>query len=49
MVETGEIGKDELFEINELLTDLKQAPITAKPKSAVPKLIPTPIRKTKSG
>ena len=49
MVETGEIGDGELFEINELLSDLNQDPIAAKPKSAAPKLVPTPIRKGKPG
>ena len=36
MVEAGEISEGELFEINELLSDLNQDPITAKPKSAAP-------------
>jgi hypothetical protein len=30
-----------------LLRDLKQDPITAKPKVVAPKLVPTPIRKAK--
>lgn len=47
MIETGEIDENELFEINEVLQDLKQDPITAKPKVATPKLVPTPIRKAK--
>jgi DNA-binding MarR family transcriptional regulator len=49
LVETGEIGEDELFEINELLSDLNQDPITTKLKSPTPKLVPAPIRKAKSG
>ena len=49
MVESSEIKSDELFEINELLGDLNQQPITAKPKAAAPKLVLTPIRKAKSG
>ena len=47
MVETGQIDENGLFEINELLRDLKQDPITAKPKVVAPKLVPTPIRKAK--
>ena len=49
LVESGEISADELFDINELLSDLNQAPITATPKSAHPKVLPTPIRKASSG
>jgi hypothetical protein len=49
MVDTGEISEVELFEINELLNDLNRDPITVKPKAAAPKLVPAPIRKTKSG
>lgn len=52
MVEIGQIDEDGHFEINELLRDLKQDPITAKPKVVAPKLVapklvPTPIRKAK--
>lgn len=46
LVESAEIGEDELFEINQLLSDLKQAAIMAKPKAAHPELV-TPIRKTR--
>jgi hypothetical protein len=46
MVESGEIGEDELFEINQLLQDLKQSQITVGPKVAAPVLV-TPIRKAK--
>jgi DNA-binding MarR family transcriptional regulator len=49
LVETGEIGEGELFEINELLSDLNQEQIAAKPKFAAPKLVPTVIRKTTTG
>ena len=34
MVNTGEIDANELFEVNDLLRDLKLDPITAKPKPA---------------
>jgi len=44
MVETGEISASELFEINELLRDLKQDAIVASEK---PKAVPVPIRKAK--
>jgi hypothetical protein len=41
LVETHRMTEDELFEINEVLRDLKQEPITAKPKPLEPvKLVP---------
>ena len=45
MVESGAVNEDELFEINELLRDLKQGQVTAKPKVATPKV--GPLRKAK--
>ena len=42
LVEAGKISESELFEINELLRELRQEPITAVVK---PAKIPTPIRK----
>lgn len=48
MVETHQINEDDLFGINEVLRDLKQKAITAKPLPLEPvKLVPTPIRKAK--
>lgn len=44
LVETGKISADELFEINELLKDLKQTSIMAAAKPRVAR-IPTPIRR----
>lgn len=44
LVEVGKINPDELFELNELLKDLKQTPISATAKQTQTK-IPTPIRK----
>lgn len=44
MVESGQITASELFEINELLRDLKQEEIVAIEK---PKATPVPIRKAK--
>ena len=49
MVESGEISKGELFEINELLSDLNQEPITALSKIDAPKLVPTLIKKARHG
>ncbi len=42
LIENGKINADELFEINELLKELKQEPITIPAK---PVKLPTPIRK----
>jgi hypothetical protein len=39
LVESGEVGEDERFEINEGLRDLKQDSITAKPKVPAPKIV----------
>ena len=42
MVETRQMNEDDLFEINEVLRDLKQEAITAKPKPLEPvKLVPS--------
>jgi hypothetical protein len=42
MVETRQMNEDDLFEINEVLTDLKQPPVIAKPKPLQPiKLVPS--------
>ena len=46
LVDAGEITEQELFEINEVLSDLNQELITAVPKPAAPKVV-TPIRKAK--
>ncbi|HEX3683560.1 MAG TPA: helix-turn-helix domain-containing protein [Bryobacteraceae bacterium] len=45
MVETEKMNENDLYELNELLRDLKQEEITA---TAKPKAAPVPIRKAKS-
>lgn len=47
MVETGQINEDALFEINELLRDLKQDQIEAEPKPKATKSIVSGKRKSK--
>lgn len=46
LVESGKINQDALFEINEVLSDLKQDGITAQPKPAEPPKV-VPLRKAK--
>jgi len=47
MVETHQMNEDDLFEINEVLRDLKQEAITAKPKPLEPVKLVTPIKRAK--